>query len=54
MTDKKALEILFNAINFNVEMTKREVDKEIIKANKEGWEAYDYIKKTIERSKDEE
>ena len=54
MTDKKALEILFNAINFNVEMTKREVDKEIIKANKEGWEAYDYIKQKIERSKDEE
>ena len=54
MTDKKALEILFNAINFNVEITKREVGKEIIKANKESWEAYDYIKQKIERSKDEE
>ena len=51
MTDKRALEILFDVFNFNFEMARKEVDEEIIKANKEGWKAYDYIKQKIQANK---
>ena len=49
MNNKKALKILFDVFTFNFEITRKEVDEEIIKANNEGWEAYEYIKQKIER-----
>ena len=48
MNNKRALQILFDVFNFNFEMTRKELDEEIIKANNEGWKAYEYIKQKIE------